>query len=122
MILVVRCKIFRAKLVSPPQIILGSYAHGLLYVTSRDLTRTVLTCPFFIWRKRLEYVPKTSEIAVEIRQPKAQCRFFSCCALFETTSGGVPNLVKIILSTAAKIDILEIVLGPCGDERNSDFD
>ena len=28
MILVVRCKIFRAKLVSPPQMILGSYAHA----------------------------------------------------------------------------------------------
>ena len=29
MILVVRCKIFRAKLVSPPQMILGSYAHEI---------------------------------------------------------------------------------------------
>ena len=29
MILVVRCKIFWAKLVSPPQMILGSYAHAV---------------------------------------------------------------------------------------------
>ena len=59
----------------------------------------------FYLEKRPEYVSNTNEIAVEIRQPKAQYRFFACCALFETTSDGVSNLV----------------LGPSGDERNSAF-
>ena len=48
--------------------------------------------------------------------------FFRMLRSFETTFDDVSNLVKILSSTAAKIDLLESVLGLNVDKHNAGFD